>query len=112
MTYMDWTYKLFGIDLSYVWDPELWVRFREAVVADTPALFWNKLWDRWAGRRAGQEEGGGAAALSRAGPLPGAGCHRTAGALIEMPAPAMTGRPQYAGQLRAAAHPHHLASPC
>jgi hypothetical protein len=59
MTYMDWTYKLFGIDLSYVWDPELWVRFREAVVADTPALFWNKLWDRWAGRRAGQEEGGG-----------------------------------------------------
>jgi hypothetical protein len=43
---MDWTYKLFGIDLSYVWDPELWVRFKEAVARDTPALFWNKLWDR------------------------------------------------------------------
>lgn len=46
VTFMDWSYKLFGIDLSYVWDPELWVRFKEAVVNDTPALFWNKLWDR------------------------------------------------------------------
>jgi hypothetical protein len=46
VTFMDWSYKLFGIDLSYVWDPELWVQFKEAVVNDTPALFWNKLWDR------------------------------------------------------------------
>jgi cell division protease FtsH len=37
-----------------VWDPELWVKFKEAVVTNQPDIFWNKLWDRieyrkWAG---------------------------------------------------------------
>lgn len=46
ITYMDWTYPLTGIDLSQVWDPELWIRFKEAVAAREPSIFWNKLLDR------------------------------------------------------------------
>jgi hypothetical protein len=46
MTYMEWTYQRTGIVASYVWDPELWVRFREAVATNTPAVFWNKLLGR------------------------------------------------------------------
>ncbi|GLI69609.1 hypothetical protein VaNZ11_014276 [Volvox africanus] len=45
-TFMDWTYGLTGVDLSAVWDPELWIRFREAVARNEPAIFWNKLIDR------------------------------------------------------------------
>jgi cell division protease FtsH len=32
--------------MSYIWDPELWVKFREAVALDEPWRFWNKLMDR------------------------------------------------------------------
>lgn len=46
LTYMDWTFKYTGLDLSYVWDPEMWIKFREAVRWNTPEVFWNKLWDR------------------------------------------------------------------
>lgn len=46
MTYMDWTFPLTGLDLSYVWDPEMWLKFTEAVKWHEPELFWNKLWDR------------------------------------------------------------------
>ncbi len=46
MTFMDWTYKLTGVDMTYVWDPELWVKFKEAVWHDHPQLFWNELMDR------------------------------------------------------------------
>ncbi|GFR40632.1 hypothetical protein Agub_g1214 [Astrephomene gubernaculifera] len=46
ITYMDWTYGVTGIDLSAVWDPELWVRFKEAVAQNEPAIFLNKLLDR------------------------------------------------------------------
>jgi len=46
LTFMDWTYKHTGIDLSYIWDPELWVKFKEAVWEDEPSIFWNKLIDR------------------------------------------------------------------
>ncbi|PNW85891.1 hypothetical protein CHLRE_03g201100v5 [Chlamydomonas reinhardtii] len=46
VTYMDWTYRSTGVDLSAVWDPELWIRFREAVAQNEPAIFWNKLLDR------------------------------------------------------------------
>lgn len=43
---MEWTFPISGLDLSYVWDPELWIKFKEAVVWNEPELFWNKLWDR------------------------------------------------------------------
>lgn len=43
---MDWTFPYTGLDLSYVWDPEMWIKFREAVKWNTPEVFWNKLWDR------------------------------------------------------------------
>ncbi|EFJ40530.1 hypothetical protein VOLCADRAFT_121711 [Volvox carteri f. nagariensis] len=43
---MDWTYGVTGVDLSAVWDPELWIRFREAIARNEPAIFWNKLIDR------------------------------------------------------------------
>ena len=46
LTFMDWTYKLTGIDLTYVWDPELWIKFKEAIWHDQPQLFWNELADR------------------------------------------------------------------
>jgi hypothetical protein len=46
MTFMDWTYKYTGVDMSYIWDPELWVKFKEAVWQDRPELFWNKLAER------------------------------------------------------------------
>ncbi len=46
MTYMDWTWGVTGIDFSYVWDPELWIKFKEAVFWNKPTHFWNKLWDR------------------------------------------------------------------
>lgn len=46
ITYMDWTYDVFGIDFSRVWDPELWVRFKEAVQHDQPAIFWNSMMDK------------------------------------------------------------------
>lgn len=46
LTYMDWTYPLTGLDLSQVWDPELWLQFKQAVVWNTPEVFWDKLWDR------------------------------------------------------------------
>lgn len=43
---MDWTFPYTGLDLSYVWDPEMWIKFRDAVKWNTPEVFWNKLWDR------------------------------------------------------------------
>lgn len=43
---MDWTFPLTGLDLSYVWDPELWLQFQQAVKWNTPEVFWDKLWDR------------------------------------------------------------------
>lgn len=43
---MDWTFPLTGLDLSVVWDPELWLTFKQAVVWNTPETFWDKLWDR------------------------------------------------------------------
>lgn len=46
LTFMDWTFKYTGIDLSYIWDPELWLKFKEAVWQDKPWIFWNKLVDR------------------------------------------------------------------
>ena len=46
LTFMDWTYKLTGIDLTYVWDPELWIKFKDAIWHDQPQLFWNELADR------------------------------------------------------------------
>jgi cell division protease FtsH len=46
LTYMEWTYPLTGLDLSVVWDPELWLQFKQAVVWNSPDIFWNKLWDR------------------------------------------------------------------
>jgi len=46
LTFMDWTYKYTGVDMSYIWDPELWVKFKEAVWLDRPDLFWNKLAER------------------------------------------------------------------
>ncbi|GLC47538.1 hypothetical protein PLESTB_001403000 [Pleodorina starrii] len=46
VTFMDWTYGATGVDLSAVWDPELWIRFKEAVARNEPAIFWNKLIDR------------------------------------------------------------------
>ncbi|KAG2494742.1 hypothetical protein HYH03_006989 [Edaphochlamys debaryana] len=46
VTFMDWTYGATGVDLSAVWDPELWVRFKQAVAENEPAIFWNKLIDR------------------------------------------------------------------
>jgi hypothetical protein len=46
MTFMDWTFKYTGIDLSYIWDPELWVKFKEAVWHDEPDVFWHKLAER------------------------------------------------------------------
>lgn len=46
MTFMDWTYKLTGVDLTHIWDPELWVKFKEAVWNDQPQVFWNELMDR------------------------------------------------------------------
>lgn len=54
LTFMDWTHKHIGIDMSYIWDAELWVKFKEAVLSNQPAIFWNKIVDRieyseWAG---------------------------------------------------------------
>jgi len=46
VTYMDWTYRATGVDLSYIWDPELWLKFKEAVWTDRPEVFWNKLAER------------------------------------------------------------------
>lgn len=46
MTFMDWTYKVTGVDLTYVWDPELFIKFKEAIWHDQPNLFWNELMDR------------------------------------------------------------------
>lgn len=46
LTFMDWTYRVTGVDLTYVWDPELWVKFKDAVWHDQPTLFWNALMDR------------------------------------------------------------------
>ena len=46
LTFMDWTYRLTGVDLTYVWDAELWVKFKEAVSYDMPHVFWNELADR------------------------------------------------------------------
>lgn len=46
LTFMDWAYRVTGIDLSAAWDPEMWVRFREAVAANQPAIFWNKLLEK------------------------------------------------------------------
>lgn len=46
LTYMDWTFPYTGLDFSYVWDPEMWIKFREAVKWNTPEVFWNKIWDR------------------------------------------------------------------
>eukprot|EP00879_Flechtneria_rotunda_P018283 GHRR01019180.1.p1 GENE.GHRR01019180.1~~GHRR01019180.1.p1 ORF type:complete len:509 (+),score=127.64 GHRR01019180.1:313-1839(+) len=46
VTYMDWTFLAIGLDFSYVWDPEMWLKFKEAVVWNSPEIFWNKLWDR------------------------------------------------------------------
>jgi hypothetical protein len=31
LTYMEWTWNVFGVDLSYVWDPDLWMRLKTAV---------------------------------------------------------------------------------
>jgi hypothetical protein len=46
MTFMDWTYKVTGVDLTYVWDPELWVKFKEAIWLVQPNIVWNELMDR------------------------------------------------------------------
>lgn len=46
LTYMDWAFPLTGLDLGAVWDPELWLTFKEAVRWNTPEAFWDKLWDR------------------------------------------------------------------
>ncbi len=46
LTFMDWAYRVTGIDLSAAWDPEMWVRFREAVAANQPGIFWNKLLEK------------------------------------------------------------------
>jgi cell division protease FtsH len=46
LTYMDWTWNWTGVDMTYVWDPELWVKLQEAVKWGEPNIFWNKLWDR------------------------------------------------------------------
>jgi cell division protease FtsH len=46
LTFMDWTFPLTGLDLSYVWDPEMWLQLKQAVVWNDPEVFWNKLWDR------------------------------------------------------------------
>jgi hypothetical protein len=46
LTYMDWTFGVSGLDLSYVWDPQLWLAFKEAVTWNSPEVFWNRLWDR------------------------------------------------------------------
>jgi cell division protease FtsH len=32
--------------MSYIWDPELWVKFKEAVQWNQPHIFWNKLAER------------------------------------------------------------------
>jgi cell division protease FtsH len=31
MTFMEWTWDAFGVDLSYVWDPDLWMKLKTAV---------------------------------------------------------------------------------
>lgn len=31
LTYMEWTWDAFGVDLSQVWDPDLWMRLKTAV---------------------------------------------------------------------------------
>lgn len=46
LTFMDWTYKYTGVDMSYIWDSELWVKFKEAVWLNRPDLFWNELAER------------------------------------------------------------------
>lgn len=46
LTYMDWTAGSLGIDLSRVWDPELYVKLKQAAAADQPAMFWNAVYDR------------------------------------------------------------------
>ena len=46
LTYMDWTFDALGVDLSRVWDPDLWMRLKTAVKFDEPRVFWDALWDR------------------------------------------------------------------
>lgn len=46
LTFMDWSAGKTGIDLRYIWDPELWVKFKEAVWADEPQIFFNKFAER------------------------------------------------------------------
>lgn len=46
LTFMDWSPGTIGVDLARVWDPELWLKFKEAIAADTPPLFWNAVWER------------------------------------------------------------------
>jgi hypothetical protein len=46
LTYMDWTWDVTGIDFTYIWDPELWVKLKEAVAWGEPNFFWNALFDR------------------------------------------------------------------
>jgi len=46
LTYMDWSVGVTGFDMSYVWDPELWVKLKTAVAWNQPTIFWNSLWDR------------------------------------------------------------------
>jgi hypothetical protein len=50
LNYMEWTFPVTGLDLTYVWDPELWIEFKNAVKWAEPEAFWNKLWDRIAYR--------------------------------------------------------------
>jgi hypothetical protein len=46
LTYMDWSWKVLGMDLSLCWDPELWVKLKTAVVTGEPNIFYNALMDR------------------------------------------------------------------
>lgn len=61
MTYMDWAWRALGVDLSLVWDPELWVKLQQAVVWREPNFFWNSLMDRvqYRGWRPDEGRGGG-----------------------------------------------------
>ncbi len=38
--------RAIGVDFTYFWDPELWVKFKDAVWQDAPAVFWNGLVER------------------------------------------------------------------
>ena len=46
ITFMEWTYKWFGVDLSYVWDPEMWIMFKQSICSGEPSYFYNKLFER------------------------------------------------------------------